>query len=119
MEKLIIYELNEIPKQILDFYTNSYPNSNLAKIKKYGLEIDTFTTDQGELHPWTTWPTFYRGVDNTKHNIKFINQELDNTYPPIWEILIKNDIKVGIFGSLQSYPPIIHKNVEFYLNLII
>ena len=24
-------------------------------------------SDYGELHPWTTWPTLYRGVNNHKH----------------------------------------------------
>ena len=74
VNKLIIYELNELPKEILELYIKKYPESNFAKIKNNGIYLDTYTTDIGELHPWTTWPTFYRGIDNSKHKIQFINQ---------------------------------------------
>jgi len=115
--KLIIYEINELPRKLLEFYVNFKPSSNLAKLKKFGKDLNTVTTDKGELHPWTTWPTFYRGVDNTCHEITSINQniECDIKYPPIWKYLIKNNISIGIFGTLQSYPPIIDPNVKFYL----
>ena len=39
--------------------------------------IETITEDIGELHPWSSWPTVHRGVDSSKHKIKFINQNLD------------------------------------------
>ena len=79
--------------------------------------IETITNDSGELHPWTTWPTLHRGVNNELHRIQFINQPLKEAskYPPIWEILQKNGLNVGVFGSLQSYPPIKSKNISFYL----
>ena len=32
--------------------------------------------DEGELHPWSTWPTVHRGVNNNLHKIRFINQDL-------------------------------------------
>ncbi len=115
--KLIIYELNELPKKLINYYINLKPSSNLAYIFKKGIYLDTFTTDKGELHPWSTWPTFYRGVDNSFHQLKFINQEKEiaNNYPPVWEILKKNNISIGIFGTLQSYPPLKGENIKFYL----
>ncbi len=117
MNKLIIYELNELPRKLLDYYITLKPNSNLSKFKKHGKDLNTFTTDKGELHPWTTWPTFYRGVDNTLHGITSLNQniECEKEYPPIWKFLIKNNISIGIFGSLQSYPPLSGEKVKFYL----
>ena len=117
MSKLLIYELNELPTKLLNFYIGIKPNSNLSKIIKNGAYIKTLTTDKGELHPWTTWPTFYRGVDNTLHGITSLNQniECEKEYPPIWKFLIKNNISIGIFGSLQSYPPLSCGKVKFYL----
>ena len=90
-DKLIIYELNELPKKLLNYYIKIKPNSNLSQLKKSGIYLDTYTTDSGELHPWTTWPTFYRGVDNKSHKITSLNQdrEYENIYPPIWKILLK------------------------------
>ena len=115
--KLIVYELNEVPRKLIDYYVNLKPNSNLKKIISDGIIINTFTKDDGELHPWSTWPTVHRGVCNKIHNIRYINQDLkaSKEYKPIWEILSDNDKTIGIFGSLQSYPPYINKNVYFYL----
>ena len=115
--KLIIYELNELPIKLLNYYVELKPFSNLSKLKKNGYCLNSFTTDKGELHPWSTWATFYRGVDNTKHKIYSLNQdrEFEKKYPPIWKLLSENNISIGIFGSLQSYPPLINNNVKFYL----
>ena len=108
--KLIIYELNEVPRKLLDFYIQSKPSSAFAEIVSNGFISDTYTNDTGELHPWSTWPTVHRGVNNKIHKIKYINQSLSKAsyYKPIWEILSENNINIGVFGSLQSYPPFTH-----------
>ena len=115
--KLIIYELNEIPRRLIDFYIKNFPYSSFSKFSKEGAIINTVTKDNGELHPWSTWPSVHRGVYNKIHNIRSINQDLSfsTKYAPIWEILNKNNIDIGIFGSLQSYPPLTGKNIKFYL----
>lgn len=115
--KLILYELNEVPMKLINLYSKIKPDSNLTSLIKNGKLRPTITHDVGELHPWSTWPTVHRGVNNNIHNIRFINQDLKcaKAWPPIWETISLNDISIGIFGSLQSYPPIINKNVKFYL----
>ncbi|ABB50377.1 hypothetical protein PMT9312_1318 [Prochlorococcus marinus str. MIT 9312] len=117
LQKLIIYELNEVPIKVLKKYIKIFPHSNFAYICKKGVLKNTYTTDDGELHPWSTWPTVHRGVNNKIHNIRFINQNLNSAkkWPPIWEVLIENEKSIGIFGSLQSYPPIKNRFVSFYL----
>ena len=116
-KKIIIYELNEVPRRLIDTYIKDYPSSAIAEIVKDGVLINTYTNDEGELSPWITWPTVHRGVDNRIHNIRYINQNLSfsNKYPPVWEILNENEIELGIFGSLQSFPPQKSKNYKFYL----
>ena len=37
--KLLIYELNEIPKRLLDYYVKLRPSSNLAFIYQKGIKI--------------------------------------------------------------------------------
>ena len=115
--KLILYELNEVPVKLLNYYTTLKPNSNFNYLINSGKLKPTITNDIGELHPWSTWPTVHRGVNNNIHNIRFINQDLKcaKAWPPIWETISLNNISIGIFGSLQSYPPIINKNVKFFL----
>ena len=115
--KIILYELNEVPKKLVNYYVNKNPNSALAYISNKGINLDTITMDEGELHPWSTWPTVHRGVNNNLHNIRYINQDLSiaKNYKPIWELLAEKKIDVGIFGSLQSFPPIKNKYVKYYL----
>ena len=118
MDNLIIYELNEVPSKVLKKYIFDNPNSNFSKIYHEGIFKITITKDSGELHPWSTWPTLHRGVPNYEHNIRFINQDLElanKKYPPFWIELASAGIDVGIFGSLQSFPPIYGENFKFYL----
>ena len=117
-EKASIYELNELPKDLLLDYISLKPKSSLSKLYTQGTFKITKTKDEGELHPWSTWPTFYRGVNNNLHKIQFINQDktyAENNYPPVWKILANKGISIGIFGSLQSYPPPDYENINFYL----
>ena len=69
--KLIIYEFNEAPRRVIDFYIKLKPKSNLSKVVRKGKLLNTFTNDVGELHPWSTWPSVHRGVNNEKHKIKY------------------------------------------------
>jgi hypothetical protein len=114
---LIVYELNEVPWRVIDWYARRKPASALARLLGLSKTFVTITRDDGELHPWTTWPTFHRGVTNSQHNIRFVNQNLDGAslYPPIWETVCKAGKRVGVFGSLQSYPPIRDNAYAFYI----
>ena len=107
MNKLILFELNEVPVRIFDYFRELKPNSwiarNHSKLKKF----NTVSENQGHLSPWNTWPTIHRGVPNNQHYISDFNQDLsevDKEFPPIWNLLSQNGIKTGIFGSLHSYP---------------
>jgi hypothetical protein len=116
-EPLVIYELNEVPWRVVDWYVRLRPGSALNRLLGRATTFSTVTKDEGELHPWTTWPTFHRGVNNTQHQIRFINQDLNvaSPYPPVWETLSRAGIRVGVFGSLQSYPPPEGAPYEFYV----
>ena len=116
---MIVYELNEVPKKLFDFYAKSHPNSAFAKLRARCELFQTFTADVGNLSPWITWPTMHRGVSNIDHEISDLGQDLTNVneeYPNLYNILAKQGVKVGVFGSLQSYPlPDSLDNFEFYV----
>jgi hypothetical protein len=116
-EPIVLYELNEVPWRVIDWYVQLKPRSALSQLLNRSKTFTTVTKDDGELHPWTTWPTFHRGVNNTQHNIRFINQNLDKAkfYPPVWETLSQAGKRVGLFGSLQSYPPPKEDAYDFYV----
>jgi hypothetical protein len=103
---LIQYELNEVPWRVIDWYIRLRPSSAFARLLRSATTYTTVTRDDGELHPWTTWPSLHRGVYNSRHNIRFINQDLSgaSAWPPVWETLKAAGRRVGVFGSLQSYP---------------
>jgi hypothetical protein len=106
-QPLIVYELNEVPWRVMDWYSRRNRGSALAQMLGQSTTFTTITHDEGELHPWTTWPTLHRGVTNSVHGIRFINQSLAeaNAYPPVWVTLQQAGKRIGLFGSLQSYPP--------------
>lgn len=117
--KIIFFELNEVPYKVIHHYCKLYPESNLAKVLTIGKKYETYSEDQGHLSPWVTWPTVHRGVTNEKHFISDFGQDLNDQekqYPPIWNILAGKGIKVGLFGSLHTYPmPEDLKNFAFHV----
>lgn len=116
---MIVYELNEVPKKIFDFYADAFPKSAFAFLRTSSSLFETFTADVGHLSPWITWPTMHRGVGNQDHTISDLGQDLikiNSEFPPIYNILANKGVKVGVFGSLQSYPiPDNLDNFEFYV----
>ena len=108
MRKIILFELNEVPFTVLDYYVEKFPTSNLAKIFQKCQQYKTVTEDTGHLSPWITWPTLHRGVPNTVHGIQDFGEdltELDQQYPPVWKLLHEAGVSCGMFASMHSYPP--------------
>ena len=119
MKKIILFELNEVPFRIIDYFTDGHPESTLAKALPNCRKFETFSEDSGHLSPWTTWPTVHRGVPNNSHFIANFGQdlsEIDSEFPPIWRILAEAGLSVGVCGSLHSYPmPKSLDGYSFYL----
>lgn len=107
MKKLILFELNEVPQKIIDYYCQRRPNSWLAVHYPQFKKFNSFSENTHHLNPWNTWPTLHRGVDSSRHQILDLNQDLseqNRCFPAIWDLLDQNNIKVGVMGSLHSYP---------------
>lgn len=119
MNKIILYELNEVPIRILDYYRKMRPNSWFAKNYDNLKKFETYSENPGHLSPWNTWPTLHRGVASDKHFISDFNQNLTDVnkeFPAIWQILAEENVKVGVFGSLHSYPlPASPEKYKFYV----
>ncbi len=104
---LMVYELNEVPKKLFNFYADTFPKSAFATLRNNSRLFETETADVGALSPWITWPTMHRGVSNIEHEISDLGQDLSKVnaeFPNIFNVLAENNVKVGVFGSLQSYP---------------
>lgn len=61
----------------------------------------------------------HRGVSNIDHEISDLGQDLTHVnkeYPNVYNLLARQGVKVGVFGSLQSYPlPAGLDNFSFYV----
>jgi len=105
--RFILFELNEVPIRVVKHYAEKHRGSAFARILDRGQHFDTYTRDEGHLSPWITWPTLHRGVSNQQHGIAALGQdvsETDRKFPPIWKQLTDAGKRVGMFGSLHSYP---------------
>jgi hypothetical protein len=116
---IIVYELNEVPKKLFEFYGDAFPKSCFAFLNKHSHLFQTKTADVGNLSPWITWPTMHRGVPNIDHEISELGQDLtyiNKEFPSLYQLLADSGLKVGVFGCLQSYPlPDNLDNYSFYI----
>ena len=116
MDRIILFELNEVPYKVVDHFCQHNPDSTLASLMPSLRQYESYSEDASHLLPWRTWPTVHRGVIDEQHRLYDFGQdltEIDRTYPPLWKILTKNGVKTGVFGSLHSYP--MPKSLENYV----
>jgi hypothetical protein len=117
--RFVLFELNEVPIRVVQHFADRHPRSSFARILQFGGCWDTITPDTGHLSPWITWPTLHRGVSSGKHHIVALGQaveEADAHFPPVWSILARAGRRVGVFGSLHSYPlPADLNHYDFYV----
>jgi len=116
--KIILFELNEVPYRVIDYYCHANPKSTLARLLPGCAQYETYSEDVSSLSPWKTWPSVHGVVNDERHLIQNFGQDLkevDAVYPPIWKILTQHGLKTGICGSLHSYPmPESLENYTFY-----
>lgn len=111
----VLFELNEVPMRVVEHYAQRHPGSAFAKVLAQGRRWVTITPDTGHLSPWITWPTLHRGVPGNRHQLVALGQDhedADREYPPVWAQLAAVGRKVGLFGSLHSYP--LPEKLDFY-----
>jgi hypothetical protein len=104
---IVLFELNEVPWEILDDLVAARPGSALARVLGRSHCYTSLAADRGHLSPWTTWPTLHRGVNDERHMIASFGQDrsgADRRFPPIWSLLHDAGMSVGVCGTLHSYP---------------
>jgi hypothetical protein len=117
--KIIFFELNEVPYRVIDRYCQDHPTAALTRLLARSAQSETHAADSGELAPTKTWPTVHRGVNNDHHGLTNFGQDLtevDQAFPPIWQIAARHGVEVGVFGSFFSFPmPAPLDNYAFYM----
>jgi hypothetical protein len=100
---VILYELNEVPWRVVDYYIERRPDSHMAALLRGGQCLTTHHDDSAHLSPERTWPTLHTSTYD--HNSFDLGQD-PATFrgDPIWDVADRAGLSVGIFGPMQSWP---------------
>lgn len=103
---VLLLEINEVPWRVID---RALDVGRFPALTRFFRAARTWTTqshDTGELSPWVTWPSLHRGLTNEEHGVRNLGQDV-STFAgiPIWEEVRRRGHDVGVFGSMQSWPP--------------
>ena len=103
---ILLLEINEISWRILRRYLDQKKSPHLNAFFDEAKQYTSLTVDEGELSPWVVWPSIHRGMPNTKHKVFNLGQD-PSTFQgtPIWDEFLKRGKNIGVFGSMQSWPP--------------
>jgi predicted AlkP superfamily phosphohydrolase/phosphomutase len=105
MPKVLLFELNEVNWVVLRGLLDRGELPNLKTLMERGASGTTICRDK-RLDPCVAWPTLHTGTSHEVHRIDFLGQH-PQTFGArqIWDFAIEAGRKVGVFGSLLSWPP--------------
>jgi len=106
-KKVLLIELNEITWDLIDPLISRGKLPTFAWLKENGTWATPMSVDlPPQLDPWITWTTVYTGRPQEDHNVYFLEQPPESIRAQrIWEICHDEGLRVGIYGSLCSWPP--------------
>ena len=105
--RVLLVELNEITWKLIDPLIEQGKLPTFARLKSEGVWGAPTSVDLGpQLDPWITWTTVYSGRPQAAHNVFFLQQPPETIAARrLWEICDEHGLRVGVFGSLCSWPP--------------
>lgn len=105
--KVLLAEVNEITWDLLDPWIEAGKLPTFARLKREGAWGAPVSVDlPPQLDPWITWTTVYTGRAQAEHNVFFLQQPPESIRAArLWELCREHGLKVGVYGSLCSWPP--------------
>jgi hypothetical protein len=105
--KVLLVELNEVTWDLIDPLIEQGKLPTFARLKREGVWVAPLSVDMPpHLDPWITWTTVYTGRAQEDHNVFFLEQPPETIRAErIWEICHRSGLRVGVYGSLCSWPP--------------
>lgn len=106
--KVLLFEINEVTWDLIDKFIALGKLPNFARLKKEGTWGTPLSVDRPpQLDPWITWTTLYTGQPQAEHNVFFLQQPPETIKAKrIWERCHEQGLKVGVYGSLCTWPPL-------------
>lgn len=104
--KVVLLELNEITWDLIDPLITEGKLPTFARLKREGAVASPMSVDEPPfLDPWITWTSVYSGTPQDQHKVAFLQQPPETIKSKrIWELLSEAGRKVGIYGSVCSWP---------------
>jgi len=104
--KVVLLELNEITWDLIDPLIAEGKLPTFARLKREGAVASPMSVDEPPyLDPWITWTSLYSGTPQAEHQVAFLQQPPETIKSKrIWELLTEAGRKVGIYGSVCSWP---------------
>lgn len=109
-KKVLLLELNEINWRVVDRLIEQRGKGFLPHFEKLRSEgawaVQSAVERSPLLDPWITWVTLHTGVSPAVHGASVLEQSSDSiSAPRTWQYAAEAGRKVGVFGSISSYPP--------------
>jgi hypothetical protein len=104
---VLVVEVNEVTWNLIDPLIKQGRLPTFARLKREGAWASPMSVDlPPQLDPWITWTTVYTGRPQSDHNVLFLQQPPETIRAKrIWEICHEAGLKIGVYGSLCSWPP--------------
>ena len=113
---VVLYELNEVPWDVVDAYIARKPGCRLAQLVQTGQSVTTVIDDPVRLAPWRTWPSLHTSrLTSDHHSIDLGQDPATFEGTTLWDAAERAGLKVGMFGPMQSWPARTFKNGGFYV----
>jgi len=108
--KVLMLEFNEICWSVIDRLIEQRGEAylpNFARMRREGAwGVQEAIERPPALDPWITWVTVHTGVAPSEHGASVLEQDSDTiTAKRTWHYAAEAGRKVGVFGSISSFPP--------------
>jgi hypothetical protein len=105
--RVLLLELNEVTWDLIDPFIHEGKLPTFARLKSEGMWAAPMSVDlPPQMDPWITWTTLYTGRPQADHGVFFLEQPPETIRAGrIWEICHQHGLRVGVYGSLCSWPP--------------
>jgi hypothetical protein len=105
--KVLVAEFNEITWRVLGPLIAAGKLPEFSAFVRDGASGTSLATElPPHLDPWVCWTTLYTGRRQESHGVRFLEQPPETvTAPRVWELAADAGRKVGVFGSIMSWPP--------------
>ena len=106
MERAIVFELNEVPPRVLDWWSKTTPSSPLAKLASSGTRSTTILDEHlpRDLYPSQSWASVGMGAPWDDHQVFWYGDPKSQDHPFYWQQAATSGRSVGLVGVLHSSP---------------